>query len=516
MAGIHVSRTWTSGLLKWCCGMLLNTDWISVYTFFFFSKRTGDKQEPLQGSNYRNASWGHSPSDWQTKPDPVISRDWIVRRAMPIKVMHCIMCKFLFQYKLHVYISLYHPLYSALMIALVSKRFCDVSCIGYCIFCCYFHHHYCFILLLLVLLFSRWWYVEQPGDGGELLLQGGRWGRDHSGNGWSLWQPQWGHDTGIPLLQPQGRHLSFFVMFTSVWTPLPDPSPVAQWKGVGCESGRSGTYPHLPWLSCTPNFKIGTLVPTLWATSRLGLDPHNPWLTCIPDLKISTLVPALSVTSRLELYPHYSWLNCIPDLKIGTLVLTLSVTWRLGLDFKVGILVSTMPVTWRLGLDLKIGTWLEDWDLTWRLVLDLKIGTWLEDWYLTWRLGLDLKIGTLVPTMPVTSRLGLDPHYPWLTCIPDLEIGTLVLTLPCACHLRVSARTGWPGVSWQCRSDMASMTCSFCPCVAACQIVYAGPHILHIAETLTLSVPVRGSKCACACPMEFGEFGVINEQKLQN
>ena len=54
--------------------------------------------------------------------------------------------------------------------------------------------------------------------------------------------------------------------------------------------------------------------------------------------------------------------------------------------------------------------------------------------------------------------------------IPDSEIDNPVPTLPGAWSYRVSAGTGWPGVSILCLGDMKSLICSFqlfeqiCPC----------------------------------------------------
>ena len=53
----------------------------------------------------------------------------------------------------------------------------------------------------------------------------------------------------------------------------------------------------------------------------------------------------------------------------------------------------------------------------------------------------------------------------------DLKIGTPVATLPGAWCYRVSAGTGWPGVSILCLGEMESLVCNFCLSVAARKIV---------------------------------------------
>ena len=71
------------------------------------------------------------------------------------------------------------------------------------------------------------------------------------------------------------------------------------------------------------------------------------------------------------------------------------------------------------------------------------------------------------------SRLHRDffgvESYQWL------KIGTPVATLPGAWRYRVSAGTGWPGVSILWLGEMESLICNFCLSVAACKIVWADP-----------------------------------------
>ena len=61
--------------------------------------------------------------------------------------------------------------------------------------------------------------------------------------------------------------------------------------------------------------------------------------------------------------------------------------------------------------------------------------------------------------------------YQWL------KIGTLVATLPCAWCYRVSAVTGWPGVSILWPDETKSLICNFYLSVAVRQIVWADPSL---------------------------------------
>ena len=63
--------------------------------------------------------------------------------------------------------------------------------------------------------------------------------------------------------------------------------------------------------------------------------------------------------------------------------------------------------------------------------------------------------------------------YQWL------KIGTPVATLPGAWRYRVSAWTGWPGVSILWLGEMESLICNFCLSVAARKIVWADPSLRY-------------------------------------
>ena len=64
-------------------------------------------------------------------------------------------------------------------------------------------------------------------------------------------------------------------------------------------------------------------------------------------------------------------------------------------------------------------------------------------------------------------RLRRDFSWSSHTATSDLKIGTPVATLPGAWRYRVSAGTGWPGVSVLCLGEMESLICNFYISVAA-------------------------------------------------
>ena len=63
-------------------------------------------------------------------------------------------------------------------------------------------------------------------------------------------------------------------------------------------------------------------------------------------------------------------------------------------------------------------------------------------------------------------------------------LGTPVVILPGTWHYRVSAGTGWPGVSIQWLDEREGLTCNFYLSVAACKIVWAGPSLWDISMLL--------------------------------
>ena len=66
----------------------------------------------------------------------------------------------------------------------------------------------------------------------------------------------------------------------------------------------------------------------------------------------------------------------------------------------------------------------------------------------------------------------------------DLIIGTPVATLPGAWCYRVSAGTGWPGVSILWLGEMESWICNFYLSVAARKIVWADPSLRYTSLLL--------------------------------
>ena len=69
--------------------------------------------------------------------------------------------------------------------------------------------------------------------------------------------------------------------------------------------------------------------------------------------------------------------------------------------------------------------------------------------------------------------------FPGLSRTTDSKIGTPVATLPGAWHYRVSAGTGWPGVSIQGLGDIESLICNFCLSVTARTTVWADPSLRY-------------------------------------
>ena len=78
---------------------------------------------------------------------------------------------------------------------------------------------------------------------------------------------------------------------------------------------------------------------------------------------------------------------------------------------------------------------------------------------------------------------GLNPAragmFPGSSHTSDLKIGTPVAILPGAWCYRVSAGTGWPGVSILWLGEVESWMCNFCLSVAARKIVWADPSLRY-------------------------------------
>ena len=92
------------------------------------------------------------------------------------------------------------------------------------------------------------------------------------------------------------------------------------------------------------------------------------------------------------------------------------------------------------------------------------------------------------------SRLRRD--FPGSSCTSDLKIGTPVATLPGAWCYRVSAGTGWPGVSILWLGEMESLICTFYLSVAACRIVWADLSLKYTCMLLGCLAP-RNKQIVC-------------------
>ena len=72
-----------------------------------------------------------------------------------------------------------------------------------------------------------------------------------------------------------------------------------------------------------------------------------------------------------------------------------------------------------------------------------------------------------------------------------LQIDTLVATLPGTWQDRVRARTVWVCVSTLRLAEIASLTCNFCLCVAACITVYGDPSLWYTGMLLGCSATIQ-------------------------
>ena len=85
---------------------------------------------------------------------------------------------------------------------------------------------------------------------------------------------------------------------------------------------------------------------------------------------------------------------------------------------------------------------------------------------------------SLVVKAPASNH-ACDGIFLGLSHTSDLKIGTPVANLPGAWHYRVSAGTGWPGVSILWLGEMDSLICNFYLSVAANKIVWADPSLRY-------------------------------------
>ena len=95
----------------------------------------------------------------------------------------------------------------------------------------------------------------------------------------------------------------------------------------------------------------------------------------------------------------------------------------------------------------------------------------------------DRHVGLVVKAPPSRAEFpGFESRlrrgFPGTSHTCDLKIATPVATLPGAWRYRVSAGTGWPGVSiWL--GEIESLVCNFYLSVAACEIVWAIPSLRY-------------------------------------
>ena len=89
-------------------------------------------------------------------------------------------------------------------------------------------------------------------------------------------------------------------------------------------------------------------------------------------------------------------------------------------------------------------------------------------------------IGLVVKTCALRADPGFDSclhcgNFPGMSHTSDLKIGTLLATLPGAWRYRVSAGTGWHGVSILWLGEVDSLICNYYLSAAARKLVWADP-----------------------------------------
>ena len=101
---------------------------------------------------------------------------------------------------------------------------------------------------------------------------------------------------------------------------------------------------------------------------------------------------------------------------------------------------------------------------------------------LAWNMTFSMssKVGRLTGlVVKVSASKAEDPEFFRVESYQWLKIGTLVATLPGTWCYRVSAGTGWPGVSILWLVEMESWICNFYLSVAAHAIVWADPSLRY-------------------------------------
>ena len=75
-----------------------------------------------------------------------------------------------------------------------------------------------------------------------------------------------------------------------------------------------------------------------------------------------------------------------------------------------------------------------------------------------------------------------------------------VVTLPGACHWKVSAETGWPGVSILWLGEIENVICTFCLSVAKRTIVFSDPSLRYTSIFHTFHLGFGPSTAGCSPP----------------
>ena len=157
-------------------------------------------------------------------------------------------------------------------------------------------------------------------------------------------------------------------------------------------------------------------------------------------------------------------------------------------------LINTEEIQQKLGKK-------SDFLFSWSVWIFVIIFTWLTDvsnfWvfvYTEWLTGvfvyMDRLVGLVVKASTSRSEnLGsilacADGIFSGSSHTSNLKTGTPVATLPSAWCCRVSAGTGWPGVSILWLGEMESLVCNFCLSVAAHKLVWADPSLRYTCMLL--------------------------------
>ena len=105
-------------------------------------------------------------------------------------------------------------------------------------------------------------------------------------------------------------------------------------------------------------------------------------------------------------------------------------------------------------------------------------------WALNRLAGLVVKVSALWAEEPVFDSPLCLGDFSGSSHISDLKLGTPVATLPGAWRYRVSAGTGWPGISILWLGEVESSICNFCLSVVACRLVCVDPSLRYTSTLL--------------------------------